>query len=516
MKRQFLFLMTVFLGSLGSGVGPARGADDLASWKSWVEQLPQSGYSVSQGGTMVVDTAACSRISAVFGSCFGNNAAAPYIVPEPPIDGTTVNGFYGPYFTEPGATGAPSNMLYRLADTDALVTLVQLPPQAAYLGYQSYLFTREAVNYSESPTMQVVSPDPARYEIFGSFGNDINNTVIKNRLGAAWDNGVAVYITTANENLSRALVANARARGFNQQRIFVEPIGANILTGTGASADDMVTLIRYALPRDQSAADTWRNNAAGNVLVFRVSAAAGRIGAARFATPVYTPRESASEATYSDSLKELAVILWRWLARHEGRPAVITDMITSVEVDETTGAPHGLVGGDCIAKGSSCLGDNQDTDSYRLAVIGRLKENGIAIMAGVNHARADNADYISLAVYNMATFTGVASASQTNPASVGFNSGTLNGSAEGVLRALGLYGMASPQLKAQLPYFYTALLERSCTVAPAYCLDLSDLGALPLNAIISVTQRAYVKPGTTTGANPNVMLSPLVIFRPIP
>ncbi|MBT9288773.1 hypothetical protein [Prosthecodimorpha staleyi] len=31
-------------------------------------------------------------------------------------------------------------------------------------------------------------------------------------------------------------------------------------------------------------------------------------------------------------------------------------------------------------------------------------------------------------------------------------------------------------------------------------------------ASVSVTQRAYLKPGTTTGADPDVMVSPLVVF----
>jgi hypothetical protein len=45
---------------------------------------------------------------------------------------------------------------------------------------------------------------------------------------------------------------------------------------------------------------------------------------------------------------------------------------------------------------------------------------------------------------------------------------------------------------------------------------LSDTTALPLSSGISVTQRAYVKPGTTTGADPDELLTPMVVFRPEP
>lgn len=56
-----------------------------------------------------------------------------------------------------------------------------------------------------------------------------------------------------------------------------------------------------------------------------------------------------------------------------------------------------------------------------------------------------------VAIYNMDTFDGVASASQTNPQAVGFNRGMLTGSTEAVLRQFNLYDRASDTLKAQLP-----------------------------------------------------------------
>jgi len=485
---------------------------EISDWQRWVESLTHAGYVVTQGGVFVMDN--CAPIVAVFGTCFGNNAAAPYILPQLPINGTFVDPYYANAFTAPGATGVPSNMIYRLADTDALVTLISLPPKAAYLGYQGYLFTRQTSNYSTSSPLQMVSPDPDRYEIFGSFGNDINNVILEERIGKVWNNGAAVYITTSNEQLAGALVADAQAKGFSEDRIFVEPVGANILTGSSASSDDMLTLIRYALPQHERASAHWLSKVAENVLVFRVSAPTTQV--TRFPTPAYSKKVGISEAGLQDSLSELAGLLRDWLAAEQGEPALAETMITSDHVD-ANGNPYGLVGSDCITKGSSCLGDNQDTDAYRLGVIGTLIGKKVAFVSGVNHARLNNADYVSLAVYNTEDFAGVASASQSNPKAVGFNHGSLSGSAKGVLKALGIYHQASAKLKSQLADLYVAMLSRSCEGAVSrYCIELSDTQLLPEASRISVTQRAYLKPGQTSGANPDVLLAPIVVFRPVP
>jgi hypothetical protein len=499
-------------GVAGAGATSASDTSSITAWKGWVEGLDGAGYSVTQGGAAVIDIAACSELVAVFGTCFGNNAAAPYIVPRPPIGDTHVDPFYGTPFTTAGATGAPSNMFYRLADHDALVTIIALPPRAAYLGYQSYVFTAETSYYTEDYKGQVLSPNESRYEIFGSLGNNINDVIIRNRLGMVWNAGAIVYITTSNRELAATLIADAKAHGFDEDRIFVEPVGDNVLTGTGAAADDLLTLIRYALPRNATAADRWRDNVADNVLSFRVSASEP-LAVSPFRTPIYTPKTANSEASYRSALAELSWLLQRWLIAHEGRPVLREKMITSEHVD-ATGQPHGLVGAECIAKGTNCLGDTQDTDAYRLGVVGRLPGARMAFVTGVNHALVDNATYVSLTIYNMQTFTGVASISQTNPSVVGFDRGSLTGSAEGVLKALGLYESASARLQAALPALYTAIIARECSAAIQYCVELDDTDALPLSSMVGVTQRAYIKPGTTTGANPDKLLTPIVVFRP--
>jgi len=202
-------------------------------------------------------------------------------------------------------------------------------------------------------------------------------------------------------------------------------------------------------------------------------------------------------------------------------------MISSDHVNQD-GYLTGIVGADCISKGTNCLGDNQDTDGYRFGIVGLMVGKKAAFVAGVNHARLNNAHYVSLAIYDSIGFSGVASASQSNPKAAGFNEGTLTGSAKGLLMALGIYDQASTKLKSQVADLYAAMVSRDCSgagnsaaVSP-YCIDLSDAAlaaegiVLPIDAPIAVTQRAYLKPGQTSGANPDVLLPPVLVFRPGP
>ncbi len=516
MSKNFSRAVIVYALFCCAGTGQAVDSPQVASWKAWAEGLSGSGYDVTQGGVKRIGITECAELVAVFGTCFANNAAAPYLVPQPPIGGTYVNPLYGEPFTETGPTGAPINMFYRLADTDALITIISLPPKAAYFGYQSYVFTRETSNYSTNEELQVVSPDPNRYEVVGSVGNNINDLIVGDRLSKVWNGGAAIFITTSNSYLSKALIADATAKGLNSKRMFVEPVGTNVLTGPTAADDDLLTLIRFAVPKNNVAGDHWRGAVSDNALVFRVSAPS-ETPVQRHPTSLYTNKSVAQdESPYRQSLAELSLILRQWLEEHEGGPALVEPMTTSDRVDET-GQPHGLAGADCISKGTDCLADNQDTDAYRIAIIGKLSANHLAFITGANHTRLNNANYVSLAIYNMDNFTGVASSSQTNPDSVGFDRGSLSDSAEGVLRSLGLYEQASLQLKSDLPYLYSAALARQCPTAIApYCIELSDMGALPESSNVGIVQRVYIRPGTTTGANPDLLITPLAVFKALP
>jgi hypothetical protein len=71
--------------------------------------------------------------------------------------------------------------------------------------------------------------------------------------------------------------------------------------------------------------------------------------------------------------------------------------------------------------------------------------------------------------------------------------------------------MASSSLVVALPNLYVALVSRTCPVATAYCVNLDGASLIPPDAPIKIFERQYINPGTTTGANTNVMVYPNVV-----
>jgi hypothetical protein len=62
-----------------------------------------------------------------------------------------------------------------------------------------------------------------------------------------------------------------------------------------------------------------------------------------------------------------------------------------------------------------------------------------------------------------------------------------------------------------LPNLYVALVSKNCSVATAYCVNLDGNTLIPANAPINIYERSYINPGTTTGADTNVMVYPNVV-----
>ena len=481
----------------------------LRTFVNLINSLSSDGYVVAQGNVYLFSNSDCPLFVSIFNSCFGNNPAAPYIIPQPPIEQSYVDPYYATQLTTPGPNGSQTNIDYRLSDQDALVTLVSYPPKGAYFGYQSYVFTSETSNYTSSYPLQVLSPDPSRYEIFGSIGNDVNDIIVQEQYGEPWGGQVVMYLTTSNRDIADDLISKAKAWGINPKSIFVEPLGPNVKTGNGSLADDLITLVRYAIPQQSSAGSDWLANVSSNVLVYKLSNPS--TGITPFAPNQYTSRTGNSELQLRPQLNELAGLLQTWLAARTPAPEVVaTEGMNKTTVD-IGGIPHGLVGADCIAKGTICAGDNQDTSTYAFSPKITLSETDTLFIVGVNHNLLGNSSYISLDIYNATDAAGVASSSQTNPGAVGFNSGVLTGSAKAVLLRLGIYGSASRALKMTLPNLYVALVSKNCSVATAYCVNLDGNTLIPANAPINIYERSYINPGTTTGADTNVMVYPNVV-----
>jgi hypothetical protein len=496
----------------------------MSDYVAWLNSL-KPGYKVVQGNAYLMVNTACPLFVSIFDSCFGQNPAAPYIIPQPPIEDSYVDPYYATPLNTPGPDGE-TNIIYRLSNQDALVSIVSYPPKAAFFGYQSYVFTRETSYYVDitPPRARTVSPDPSRYEIFGSIGNDTNNVIVENKYGVSpWNNAIVMYITTSNSKLANALIANAKSHGINPNSIFIEPVGSNVITGNGPQSDDMLTLMRYAIPESTDEANTWIDNLSKNVKVYKVSKAG--IKTLRYGEPQYTPHNvNNAETTFSPSistaLEQLAALLQTYLntkqspSTSEYQPLEVTTTVNSSGVPE-----EGLVGSYCIAYGTNCEGDDQDTSTYADLLLRTLGLEETAFVVGVNHnvSNLDNTYYVSVGLYDAKTSSGIASSSQTNPDAVGFDSGVLNGSAQAVLDALGItVPQGDTDLIANLPNLYVAAIARNINnptiaAASAYCIDLMGTSLIPLGEPISITERSYILPGTTTGGNVDYMLYPLVV-----
>ena len=56
-----------------------------------------------------------------------------------------------------------------------------------------------------------------------------------------------MFITTSNQDVANNLIAKAKAKGINPNSIFAEPLGSSMHVGNAGVADDLITLIRYAI-----------------------------------------------------------------------------------------------------------------------------------------------------------------------------------------------------------------------------------------------------------------------------
>ena len=516
-----LALVGLLLSNLLSGCGSPV---DIGTYQTWVTNLSASNYTVAQGSVFLMTNSDCADFVSVFNSCFGQNPAAPYIIPQPPVGQSYEDPSYATHFEVAGQNGQ-NDILYRLSDNDAMVTIVSYPPEAVYLGYQSYVFTRASNNYAgiTPPRPRTPSPDASRYELFGSVGNDMNSTIVQTQYGhSPWGGSVIVYITTSNQTLAADLVANATKNGIDPKSIVIEPLGSNVLTGNAASADDLLTLMRYAIPANQIVASDWQSAISKNVLVYKVTNSG--LSASRFGAPQYTAHKTNTDETpLQTALLQLTTLLQGYLSQQQTlHDATSYQMVATSTDNSTTQVPAaGLVGSFCIQYGTNCEGDNQDTSTYATLIqfAVALGPEETAFIAGVNHSvpALNNNDYVSVDVYNALNSSGVAGSSQTNLSAVGFNSGVLTGSAQQVLTDLKISIPSNDAaLSSNISELYVAFIARDCSnstiaAATSYCIDLKGSSLVPLTSPITVYERQYVTPGTTTGGYIPQMAYPYII-----
>ena len=157
--------------------------------------LEAQNYEVERGHFRLYTQAECDNFSyPVMETCYGNNPAAPYVLPVVPLwpgeednldpSGKVAFGDDGP--------GYSVNHLYD--PREAILMFGVLPPQAAYFGIQSYLSSRQGAWDENSDTYQwmatyapqmiptfftYIPRNHSRIQLAASLSNAINNVVIR-------------------------------------------------------------------------------------------------------------------------------------------------------------------------------------------------------------------------------------------------------------------------------------------------------------------------------------------------
>ena len=487
----------------------------------WVEStarrlmhdLKKEGYEVQRGYFKLYTQSDCPYSYEVLGTCLGNNPAAPYVLPVVPpwpdewVDPATA-GMLGP-------TVEGYNASYRLDPREAIVILGELPPPAAYLGLQTYLLSRPGEWDEESPQYRFVKnyvpamlqtffsvlPKHAeRLQLWADLSNAINNVVIENGSGAVW-NQVRYFIITPDQAMDGAVRQALAGLGIPDNHAFTEQIPSDMRIGLGEESDDFLTVMRYAMPADGGAPSTrsqrWRENLP--LVVLRI----------RDTGPAHIPQlyppvefEARSGATPPEiGLKPDLITLAKAVCSRWGQPCDLDGKEFDQRVPPLLNmrlAPLSMTGPECVKVGMNCLAPTEDS-AYFMSARLPLPDDRVYAVVGALGTRTGNATYVGLGLNSSLLKLGFDNISDEE----------LAGSADG-------YDVPN-HARLFLQYF-----ARDCTGLEALtagsqcysigdrlpaCYDPGDLGC----AMLALSVRNYILPGTQRGPAAELTLSPRVI-----
>lgn len=472
-----------------------------------MNNLKQAGYEVERGYFKLYTNDDCPVSFEEMGMCYGNNPAAPYVTfslpswPEEFIDPATDVAF--------GINPEGYSTTYRLDEREAIIIMGILPPQASYLGLQTYLFTRQGAFDTESETylfMKDIPPlkrmffaqvpqNPERVINLASLSNSINHAVITEQSGAVFDQQ-RYFIITPDEFMNKTVRKMLKNIAVQQDDIFTEQIPSNMNLGLGEAADDFLTLIRYAMPQDGGGEGTpselWQTELPLVVLRVRDT----RPEREPQAYPAFTEpevRAIASEDYLLGDLNNLAAqVIQKW-----EQPAAAPAIMKMLRVQPY---PIYMVGPKCFPIGMNCLADTQDA-SYQYSFPLPLGEKTVYAVAGTVGTRTNNATYVGLGLTSTVRMLGFDNLSDSD----------LEDS------AAEFAGVVKNSDKLFVYYF-----TRDCSglenLTGSHCLEISNdnlpLCADPTSAScdkLSISIRDYMPDGSQRGPDDNYILPSLVI-----
>lgn len=469
--------------------------------KKVTTELTGKGYEVKRGYWALWGSDQCKYTINVLGRCFGPNPTAPYVVPFVPswrdefVDKTVHNVF--------GPERRGYSPIYRLDKTEALVFLAVLPPPGAYLGVQTYAFTREGDINPNDPIYLGVSedlrallfaaaPNPSRHFVWSTMGDSTNQVVIKKQTGEEWKKDQQrFFILSPDKGTVSEVTRSLLDAGVpDAKQIFVEPVAANLVNlGLHAAADDFQTYLRFVQVPENEDGKAWRERLPLTVLRVRNTSRTPE----PYPIPEYDKKTATSELFLESDLKTLiSEVKTRW-----GQPDATVQPFIVAELMWPAGLD--TVGQHCLVRPMNCLGDNQD-DSFRISPTisldpglvvpdGVLQGDAVAIV-GTLATATGNATYVSLAM-------------NTFPEAVSFDN----------LTNLDLAGSASGFPVSHSDKFYVYYLSRNCAGWGSNCREIPE-SVVPFGGLILLAERNYVNPQSDTGRAPDaaLMLTPSVII----
>jgi hypothetical protein len=504
-----LAAVLIGLSACGQSDVPAPGTEDFK--QMLVSQLRGQGMEVSVGYPKMYTQADCVYTYPVFGSCYGNNPASPYLIPvvkswpEEYVDPAMKNGF--------GTTQPGYSSTYRLDPTEAIIVFGKMPPQAKYMGLQTWVFTTgylgdgsawnaDAYNMfagRAGPLIQylfaTVPGNQSRVQSFSSVDNNINNVVMQNQSGSPWDQ-IRYFVITPDQATDSAVRAALDSLRVDANAIFTEGIPPRFAAdktslglpgavvgpmGLDDKSVDFLTLLRYAMPVDEQAADLWRETLPLTVL--RVRPLSKRL-AVPYGDRIAEPRTAVDESFLNDDLKALvSAIAAR--APSQGLKLDTDEPMADLLMD------LGQFGPACRKIGMNCLGDNQDA-SYFLFKPKPLDTGKVYAVVGPLATETGNGTYVGLSVNDASLLKGVANVSDP----------VLKGSAS-------RYTSVTYRDKFFVRFFtrdcaaIAGLTDGACTTITPDMVPLSGDTKAPgdptLHGYFSAAVRAYVALGSTRG-----------------
>jgi hypothetical protein len=311
--------------------------------------------------------------------------------------------------------------------------------------------------------------------------------------------------------MDEAVRSALAAVSIDPRHIFTEPIpstreegdsGMNV--GLGASADEFLFLMRYAMPKDGGGPGSpslkWQEELPLTVL--RVRDTSDRAAQSYDPPILLDERTAVDESPLAADLSRLvAAVNERW-----GQPCPNGDCPElAFDFLDLQGPEVNLVGPECTKIGMNCIGDNQDT-TYQMTSDVLLDTGYVYAVAGTLGTRTGNATYVGLSVNDSYMIKGAA-----------------NIDSDQLRNTAGAYAaeLTNPSK------FYLVYVARDCAAIDELtdgncfevtdemlpvCTDLADPDCHPLKLV----QREYVSKGTARGPDSTLLLPPKLIRLELP